>query len=238
MRTPSPIEALNVFMECLGEPVESVIDVGVNTDTKCLMHVFRSSHHYLFEPVTDYHDIVRSNYERAGLSYTLIECAVSDRSGIMYQHLLSFDNSGVLTHSKLLTSREPERFGSTLLGIKETPVVTLDQWADGKALGNRYIVKIDVDGVEDQIIEGGTRLISNAALVMVEAHLNKLAARAKRLQELGLRLFDIVGNGYYCDQLQQVDLIFIPEALVERNIHFRPWEKTGGIIWEKWGEIE
>lgn len=202
------------------------------------MSEFRECMHYLFEPVVSYHQPIRDAYSRLGIKHELIGSAVSDQNGLMYQHLLSADYSGKVTHSQLLPNKTPDRFGGKLLNILETPVTTLDSYFDGNNIVGNYIVKIDVDGIEEKIIDGGHRIISKATMVIVEANLANLTSRASRLESLGLRLFDIVGNCYYCDQLQQVDLVFLRASIFSENIDFRPFEKTGKVIWEYWDQYE
>jgi FkbM family methyltransferase len=237
MRTPSVREGLAVIKKYFSEPIDSVIDVGVLSGTDFLMGEFPKAHHYLFEPVVIYHDMIRKAYGSVGIPNTLIGGAVSDTVGTMFQHLLSSDFSGKVTHSQLLPTADAQRFGGQLLEIQETPVVTLDAWAADQNLGKNYIVKIDVDGIEEKVIAGGQKVLSNAAIVVIEAHLLSLTSRARALENLGLKLFDIVGNAYYFDQLQQVDLVFLSSRIINENIDFQPWKKTGRVIWEEWKQF-
>lgn len=237
MRTPSCKESLHLFNKLFKKQIESVIDVGVQVKTQFLIDCFPNCTHFLFEPVVVYHDMIRHNYDSLGIKYRLFECAVADRPGIMFQHLLSSDRSGTITHSQLLEGRYPERFSDGLLSIQETPVITLDEWATNQVIGESYLIKIDVDGIEDKIISGASRVISNASVLVVEAQLTNLAARVTALNGLGLRLFDIVDNGYYFDQLQQVDLVFVSKKIYSEDIDFRPWEKAGKVIWSEWQQF-
>jgi FkbM family methyltransferase len=237
MRTPSPIESLEVFKSCFKGNLDAVVDIGVQAKTQFLIEVFPVATHYLFEPVSIYHPMIRANYEAAGISYELIGSAVADVPGNMYLHLLSSDASGRVTHSQLLSSRDPARFGPRLHSVEEIDVITMDSWLAQRSIGAHYAVKIDVDGIEDQIITGGRRLLAGAAIVVVEAQLENIARRIFALQELGLRLFDIVGNGYYFDQLQQVDLVFVSGAIISADIDFQPWKKHGKVIWEHWQQF-
>jgi FkbM family methyltransferase len=235
MRTPRVSETLGIFKACFNRPIKAVLDVGAQVKTQFLIDAFPNALHYLFEPVEIYHSSLASNYRAAGVNHELIAYAVSDQPGLMYQHLLSSDKSGSVTHSQLLTAREPEKFGSKLLDIIETPVISLDQWATKATLSSPYVLKIDVDGIEELIIEGGKKVIAQSALVIVESPLSKISSRIDLVESLGMQLFDITGNGYYFGQLSQVDLIFISSQVVERNIEFRPWEKHKKIvIWEHW----
>lgn len=234
LRTPSISESLAIFSSCFARPIKTVLDVGAQTKTQFLIEAFPDAFHFLFEPVKIYHPSLESNYDVAGVNYEIIPCAVSDQPGRMYQHLLSSDESGSITHSQLLSERQAEKFGPRLLDIIETQVVSLDQWATESLLLSPYVLKIDVDGVEDAIIEGAKKTISQSSLFIVESTLDKISSRVAMVEAMGMRLFDIAGNGYYFGQLSQVDLIFISSQVVQQNIEFRPWEKHGKVIWEHW----
>lgn len=227
-------QSIEVFKSCIVEPIHTVIDVGAQTKTEWLLEAFKDSHHYLFEPVALYHKWLSDNYHQRDVSHEVIPVALSDIDGILYQHLISSDLSGKVTHSQLLEQPNPERFGAKLCSIVETRCCTLDSYFEGAEIKGPYLVKIDVDGLEDRIIDGGGRVLKSSSAVIVEAPLNMMLQRAGRIQELGFKLFDIVGNGYFCDQLSQVDLFFISNALAEKNINFSPWKKHGKIVWDKW----
>lgn len=234
MRSPLVGESLNIFKACLNRPIKTVIDVGVQEKTQFLIDAFPDAFHYLFEPVEIYHSAILSNYKASKISHELIGCAVLNEAGLMYQHLLSSDESGSVTHSQLLAEREVEKFGSKLLDIIITPVISLDQWAAELTLPKPYAIKVDVDGVEDLIIAGGTNVISQSTLFIVESTLAKISSRVALIESMGMQLFDIAGNGYYFGQLSQVDLIFVSSKVIQENIDFRPWQKHGKVIWEHW----
>jgi FkbM family methyltransferase len=234
MRTPSVAQSIETFNACFKKPIDSVLDIGVQEKTQFLIDTFRLAHHFLFEPVGIYHEAIRNHYNTASISFDLIPCAVSDEPGNLFQHLLSIDGSGHVTHSQLLAQSEQDKYGDKLLEIIETPVITLDDWVKEVGPLGSYAVKIDVDGIEDSIIKGGQNVLSKSSLVIVEAHLSQVSARIARLESLGLKLFDICGNGYYFDQLQQVDLVFVADDEVRNNIDFRPWEKHRNVNWDNW----
>ena len=234
MRTPLVSESLAVFKACYGRDIDTVIDVGAQGQTNFLMEAFPGAHHHLFEPVITYHETLAANYRRAGIAHTIVPVAVSDSEGQMHQHLLSEDGSGNVTHSQLLDQPDVARFGSRLVRILPTPVLSLDHWASRTDLGQEVVVKIDVDGIESRIIDGGADTIRRSCLLIVEATLATLVERASRVQALGMRLFDVVGNGYYFDQLQQVDLVFVAQRVVASNVAFRPFEASGHVIWDRW----
>lgn len=89
-----------------------------------------------------------------------------------------------------------------------------------------YIVKLAVDGVEEAIVNGGPKTISDASLIIIESSLNRrnVVSRIQLLESKGVRLWDICDPAYYYGQLSQVDLVFINERVRASDIRFRPWE--------------
>lgn len=239
MRLPTIFDSLKVFKRYYPEKISSVIDVGVHyVGTDFLMSEFRESKHFLIEPVLQYHALIEEKYKKAGISFELFGYAVSNKSGKSYLHIVSGDLSGYITHSELFPEKYPERFGEKLIDIVEIKVVTLDDLAREIKIHKPYIVKIDVDGIEDKIIEGGQNFLRDASLIIIESSPNELATRAEMIESLGFRLFDICDLCYYFDQLSTLDLIFINQEIAKNYIDFRPWEKTGGnIIWDKWDSL-
>lgn len=152
MRTPNNTASLKQLKLLIPDPIETVIDVGVQYATPFLMECFPEAFHYLIEPVSIYHDAIVKKYKESGIAHNLIKSAASDVEGILYQHLQTLDGSGNVTHSQLLDQRIESLPG--LVDIEATPVVKLDSISHGVG---RYLVKIDVDGLEEKIVRGGGR---------------------------------------------------------------------------------
>src|SRR3954469_10586877 len=64
--------------------------------------------------------------------------------------------------------------GSAEDGGEEVPVVTLDNLLDdGKvSAGGKFLIKLDVEGVEIEAIKGGTRLLQGDSVILCEEHGN------------------------------------------------------------------
>ena len=232
MRQPTNTASLNLLKTLLKIKIDYVIDVGVQYSTPFLMSELPDAFHYLIEPVQLYHESIISNYSKSCISYELIKAAASDKEGVLNQHLQSLDGSGKITHSQLLPDEITSLDG--LVEIVKTPVITLDT-----AFANlqNYIVKIDVDGIEEKIIDGGARTISNALVVFLESPVSKLSSRVRLLESLGMRLFDITDICYYHNQLQQVDLVFVNNRVVSSDLDFHPFKKFESIDWSAWSKL-
>jgi FkbM family methyltransferase len=84
---------------------------------------------------------------------------------------------GAVRGSAHLTGRKHEAFsiaGGTNSGGEEVPVIALDNLIDdGKvSQSGKYLIKLDVEGVEIEAIKGGTRLLEGDSVILCEEHGN------------------------------------------------------------------
>lgn len=236
MRYPTLQQSLRINREIAPGSVEQVIDIGAQRRTDFLMDVYPDKHHHLFEPVSTYHPDLEKNYQDAKINYTLHKQALSDVDGMLYLHNTSVDGSGRVTHSHI----KPERVEDLdfLVNIEEIETRRLDSIMTREGLGDlSYLIKMDVDGVEEKIIDGGQDVIGGASFVVIEASIGRqdLCSRAALLEKCGFRMFDICDNAYYFGQLALVDLVMINNRLRNQEIKFKPWQYTEGkVVWSKW----
>ncbi len=235
----SPARPLQTIRDVISTKIEAVLDIGVQYGTPCLMETFPNSHHFLFEPVTQYHESIKNLYTQKGIEFNLYNFAVSDKAQILYLHNLNSGNGSTsISHSHILPEKQPAKFGDRLHSVETIHAQCLDTWATTCTIPEPYIVKIDVDGVEDLIIKGASKVLSRASIVMVESDMVHLSSRLCELERLGMILFDIVGQGYYHEQLHQVDLILVSKKFKAENQGLRPWQITPGRIdWDKWKQF-
>lgn len=236
MRIPSLQQSLQLIRSISPQSVQKVIDIGVQRKTEFLMDAFPDCHHHLFEPVSVYHADLVNNYELLNISYDLHKIALADTNGILFLHNTSGDNSGRITHSHIKPERDENM--KFLVNIEEIATRRLDDLFTRQGLGDlSYLVKLDVDGIEEKIIAGGADVIGGASFVIIETSIGRqdMCSRAALLEKHGFRIFDICDNAYYFGQLALVDLVMINNRLRASEIKFRPWEFSGGkVIWSKW----
>lgn len=236
MRYPVLQQSLRLARAIAPSSVQQVIDVGVQRKTDFLMDVFPDRHHHLFEPVSTYHSDLEKNYREKGISYDLHKFALSDTNGVLFLHNTSGDGSGRITHSFIKTERDENL--KFLVNIEEIATRRLDDVFAQEPLGDlSYLVKLDVDGIEEKIVASGAQVIRGASFVVIEASIGRqdLCSRAAMLEKHGFRIFDICDNAYYFGQLALVDLVMINNRLRASDIRFRPWDFSGGkVVWAKW----
>jgi FkbM family methyltransferase len=207
-----------------GMVIETVIDIGVLKCTDYLKSMFPDAFHHLFEPLREYSTEIKKNY--SAITHKHYPVALSAESGETYQVGISRDQTGQVTHSFLSATyvvTGSNFSGAPVISCVPIEKKTLDGCFSSEKPAGHYLVKIDVDGHELPIIDGGENVISGADLVIVEATMTTLIDRAVRLRGLGQNLVDIVDLCYYHEMLSQVDLIFASDDLLRRVPDIRPW---------------
>jgi len=236
MRLPTVSDCLRLIRFVDERLCECVIDIGAQRKTDFLMEIFPDKKHYLFEPVKHYHADLRRNYEEKNIDFEILGVALGDVDGEVFLHNTCHDRSGKITHSFIEAA--PNKSVKDLVSIEPIECRQLDTQRNQLPLTkHQYLIKLDVDGVEEKIIAGGRQTISEASFLVIEASLGRrnLVSRIQLLETFGFRLFDICDPAYYFGQLSQVDLVFINESVRAAQIKFRPWEHAGGkVIWKQW----
>jgi FkbM family methyltransferase len=211
MRRPLKIQSLKKLRQ-LGVPVAAVVDVGILTGTRELMEAFGDRRHILIEPIVEWNERIRKSYAEAGIDFELINVAASDRNGTMNMETSSVVPGRPISHARLTEKTS----GAT---VRQVPVRTLDSLLPEHGVPAPYLLKIDVDGAEPQILAGATATLTRTNAVVIEANIRNFIERATLLQAAGFELFDIVDPCYYDDRLRQFDLVFLNSAMVaERGL--------------------
>lgn len=224
-RTPTKRSSLKLLRQH-GLRVGTIIDVGVQGETRELIETFPDKKHLLFEPVIENNEQIKKNYAR--IDYELINVAASDEDGGGLLEVHTHPGSGPNHTSRLI---EPhDRITDNLPHLKDylqtvaqrsIAQAKLDTIIGRGSYEKPYLIKIDVDGNELKILDGASETLKDSSCVIIEAPLSDLFLRGNYLHNLGFVLWDIVDLGYYCDHLSYVDLIFLsPE---ERQRAFNPW---------------
>jgi FkbM family methyltransferase len=112
------------------------------------------------EPSSDNFAKLANNAEVNGNRFETMKCAIGAARG-----------------TARLSGTKHEAFsiaGSTDVGSEEVPVIALDDLlSDGRiAPGGKYLIKLDVEGVEIDAIKGGKKLLAGDSVIMCEEHGN------------------------------------------------------------------
>ncbi|MCC6305375.1 MAG: FkbM family methyltransferase [Rhodobacteraceae bacterium] len=200
-------------LRALGVPVGTVVDVGVLSCTPSLMAGWPDVPHLLIEPIADWEPKIRANYTQRKIAHDLALVAAADRDGSMAMETSTVLTGVPVSHARLA---EKPRAGAP---TRSVPVRRLDTLLPERGARPPYLLKIDVDGAELDILRGARGILPDCSIVVVEAGLLSLVERASAVAAAGFQFFDFVDPCYYDGRLWSFDLVFLNEkTIAERGI--------------------
>lgn len=223
-RTPPPLPRMRMdgFLEhCkeLGFRPGGIFDVGVGSGTPEIYDTFPGVPLMLVEPVPDFEPVLKELARVYGAEYVL--AAAGDRSGTTMLHFHT-DN---LDSSSLLREIEGELVDGQ---AHEVRMVTLDELARARRLPKPYLVKVDVQGSELQVLDGASKVLADTELVILETTLFAVFIGGPQLYDVlrymkdrGFVAYDVFGPFYRpLDMaLGQIDIAFVKENGFFRRSH-------------------
>ena len=201
MRFPSKPDCLK-RLKHIGLAPAAVIDVGVHGGTLELMRAFPGTHHLLVEPEPAHAAAIAKAYQ--DIPHTLAAAAASDREGSAPLTAEHRGGERAVTHSRFLEAGRNAKAGT----VRPVRLARLDTLVSEAGLNGPFLLKIDTDGHEMEVIAGAPQTLRHCAVVIIEAPLHTLTERAAALEAAGLKLIEIIDLAYYFDTLSQVDLVF------------------------------
>lgn len=177
--------------------IRTVIDIGANTGdyVEYLGNFFQPSAIYAFEPLTSCQPRLREIAERFP-QMQVFNLALDDHAGEETFWENAYGPSSSLLH---VSDIHKEAFPHTERESATTvQVARLDDVLDVATLEHGILIKIDVQGVEDRVIRGGTAVFSAADAVLIEMSFLALYDRQPIFDEIndllrahGLRLVGV-----------------------------------------------
>jgi FkbM family methyltransferase len=191
----------------LGIPINTILDVGVLTGTPELMQAFPDKPHLLFEPIDNWYPAIGNAYTSKKIDFQLFEMAVSNRDGTINLETATVRKELTVTHARITNSNNNN--------TRTVPTRRLDTLLPELSYQSPYLLKIDVDGAEIDILEGAQGILELCNVIVIEANIKNLPLRLNAVSQAGFTLFDIVDICYYEDRLRQVDLVLTNNAMMD-----------------------
>ena len=190
----------------LGFEPKTVIDVGAALGTFNLYETFPDARHLLIEPIVE-NEPYLAKICRHLKSAEYIIAAATKESGVC-----TLNVSPGMVHSSLSENRVTDSSNPYLRNI---PAITLDGICRDRNLSGPYLIKVDVDGQEVDVLAGATEILQQTEYVIVEVTLfGQIYDVMSFMKSQGFAVYDIVDLGYRATDraLWQVDMAFVKES--------------------------
>src|SRR3954447_555077 len=213
----------------------TVIDVGVAAGTPELYEAFPGVPLLLVEPLAEHEGHLREIVAaRPGSSYALA-------AGGPEPGELEIAVHRVLACSSVLGDRDP---GGEPAQRRAVPVVRLDDLVAERGLNAPFVVRVDVEGAELQVLAGARATLAQAQAVLLEVSFFQLVGGGAEvadviawMRDAGFSPYDIYhGHLRPLDgALAQVDMAFVPTDGPLRADHRYATPEQADALYRRWG---
>lgn len=203
----------------LGFQPKTVIDVGVASGTMELYEAFPYSFFLLIEPLKEYESDLISILNQYRGSYIL--AAAGARSGRVTFNVHEDRLDG--------SSLYKESMGTEADGHEvNVQMIRIDDILKDKQLNSPYLIKVDAQGAELDVLEGAQQVLLETEVVVLEVSLFEFLKGAPQFFDVvsymkihGFVAYDIIlgFNRPLDNALGQIDIVFVKEKGMFRQIH-------------------
>lgn len=190
----------------LGFEPKTVIDVGAALGTFNLYETFPNSRHLLIEPIAENEPYLAKICRKLPSAEYIIAAATKE-SGVF-----TLNVSPDMLHSWISENRVTDSSNPYLRNI---PAITLDGICRERNLPGPYLIKVDVDGQELDVLAGAAEILQQTEYIIVEVTLfGQMYDVMSFMKSQGFVAYDIVDLGYrpIDAALWQVDMAFVKES--------------------------
>lgn len=223
----APLQPPRASMEeCLslavknGLNIRSVFDVGAASGTWPLYRAFPSARHLLVEPLEEFYPTLEHVVTQ--LSQAELICAAATRKT---------GKTSIHVHPDLVgSSFYKEDEDSNVNGVERTiQGITLDDICVEKGARSPYLIKVDTQGAELDVLSGAEQILSETEMVILEVSFFKFFNGGPQfydciqfMHDRGFVVYDIFDLQYRLldNAMSQVDIAFVKENSLLRKYHY------------------
>jgi FkbM family methyltransferase len=204
----------------LGFTPATIIDIGagIGLFTVQCYSVFPDSRYLLIEPLEENRDLLDQTTKRIPNAEYIL--AVADaQSG---ERTLNVHSD--LVGSSLYLEKEANLDGTP----RNVPAVTLDYICKERNASGPYLIKIDVQGAELDVLSGAKEVLDKTEYVILEVSLFQFVKGGPQLYDVvtfmkscGFVVYDMFGHHYRLldGAMAQIDIAFVKEMSIFRRDH-------------------
>ncbi len=189
----------------LGFEPQTVIDVGAALGTFDVYEIFPEARHILIEPIVENEVYLAQICRKLGNAEYIIAAATREPGTVRLNVHPALVHSSV---SDKPANLDDKLYTRTISGIP------LDQLCREKELVPPYLIKIDVDGNEIDVLAGATQILKDTEYVIVEVTLfSQMYEIIDFMKSQEFVVYDIVGLSWRPSDhaLVQCDMAFVKE---------------------------
>lgn len=222
-------------LHAMGVRPATVIDVGIGWEgTPELYAAFPEAKLLLVDPLAEWEPVMRAIAARRPAE--VVVAAAGPQAG---------ERELTVHRSPSCSSMVGERAGDGTEAVRRVvPVVTLDDVVAERGLGGPYVVKVDVEGGELEVLDGAQQLLHQADAVILEVSLFELVPDAPTFGDVvtamwedDWALYDVHGGHLrpLDGALAQLDLTFVRKESRLRSDHRYATPEQADALYRSWG---
>jgi len=194
----------------------TVIDIGVAYGTPELYEKFPQACHLLVEPLREWEDSLKGICKKYNAEYVLAAAGPSAGTMVINVRTTVSDSTSYKVLSGVGESVE----------AREVPVVAIDDLCLQKKLKPPYVIKVDVQGGELEVLKGAGKVLEETELVILEASFFHVYENGpeildvlKFMKDSGFVLYDVFDFNYRLSDraVVQANFAFVKERGVFRK---------------------
>jgi FkbM family methyltransferase len=211
-----------------------VIDVGVGSGTWDLYEQFPASKHLLVEPLEECRSVLDDIAGKYNAQYVLAAAGREPGTTEIRVHR-------VPACSSTIGPREGED-GEAVPRV--VPVVRLDDICGERGLPGSYLIKVDVEGAELNVLDGSGAILDDTEVVLLEVSLFRFWPDAPLFHDVvaymkarGFVVYDLYGGHLrpIDGALAQVDVAFVKDQGPFRRLHSYASADQADRLYRSWG---
>ncbi len=182
------------FLGLKSLPIKTILDVGANQGqfAEWVIDKFPEAKLYCFEPLPNPYEKLEAWAKTQNDRVVPLNWAIGDEEGqvSMFYHTDHSTSSSLLPSTELIGELYP--FTKEQKEVK-VDLLTLDhavEKIDG-VFDDDIMIKLDVQGFEDRVIRGGTKIFKKAKICIIEVSLEELYEGQANFKDLSFMLYDL-----------------------------------------------
>lgn len=199
---------------------KTVIDVGAAQGTPVLYHVFPQARYILIEPLEEYIPYLNQVVDRLDTAEYIIAAATAKPGNVIINVHPDLEGSSLYLEDE----------DSDVNGVERTiPGMTLDNICAERRTDGPYLIKIDTQGYELEVLQGAQIVLKDTDFVILEVSFFEFFKGGPQvydclsfMKEQGFVAYDIFDLQYRLldGAMSQVDIAFVREQSQLRKYHF------------------